>query len=82
MLDTFGRQPEEVLVMCAEDPAERRGPLQVVAIGMSQETQISDGNGIDPRKKELSRYLGWDVLIEVKPELAHRVEARPWPSRR
>ncbi len=55
MLDTFGRQPEEVLVMCAEDPAERRGPLQVVAIGMSQETQISDGNGIDPRKKELSR---------------------------
>ena len=82
MLDTFGRQLEEILIMRAEDSTESRGPLEVVAIGMSQETQISDGNGINPRKKELPRYLGWDVLIEAKPELAHRVETRPWASRR
>ena len=82
MLDTFGRQSEKVLIMCAEDPSERRGPLEVVAIGMSQETQISDGNGFDPRETELPSYLGWDVLIEVEPKLAHRVETRPWASRR
>jgi hypothetical protein len=82
MLDTLSCQPEEILVMCTEDSAERRGPLEVVEIAMSQKTQISDGNGIDPRKTELARYFCRDVLIEVKPKLAHRVETRPWASRR
>lgn len=68
--------------MRTEDPAEFCGPLKMIEIGKSQQTQISNGNGIDPGEAELTRHLSGNVLVQIEADLAQRVEARPWASRR
>lgn len=80
VLDTLRRQPQEVLIMGAENPAHGRCPLQVKWIVTAQKVEIASRQGIDSRKAQLTSHLGGHVLVEVETQLAQAVVQRPWAA--
>lgn len=77
VLETFRREPQEILIVGAEDPPHLGRPLKMVRIIMAQCAQITGRQNVNPRKPELTCYLRGDVLVQVKPKLAQKVITRP-----
>jgi hypothetical protein len=77
VLETLRREPQEILIVGAEDPTHLSRPLKMVRIVMAQCVQITGRHDVDPRKPELTCDLRGHVLVQVKPKLTQKVMTRP-----
>lgn len=48
MLDTFRREPQEILIVGAQDPAHGGGPPQMIRVAAAQLPQVSGRYRINP----------------------------------
>ena len=81
MFSARGSKMQEISVICAENSPLFRGILQVVAIIDTEQTQVTNRDGIDIAQAKLTCDLNRHVFIKIEAKACH-LSVRPWRAAR
>ena len=70
-------QPEKIVVLCDHDAPAGSGELKVRPIGSANQPGAYGSSHVDVAMPKTSGDIGWDVLVEVKPNGAAQEASKP-----